>query len=292
MRFRYLLPVWLLLAIGLLIALRMPLMVPLDNINAANVYESQRNDADRAQFRQALAPALQRIPGEEGRVLYALAWVMNQIPKVGGATSQDTWRALELGRRDGLTCGPLSRILRDALLTNGIKARRVILFRNFFNMFDTHSTLEAFVAGKWRVYDPTFHVALKQDGQRIGVQAAREKFIKNRGAPVEFEFLGDVTYPVRVENYPVYLPALFNNFLVEINPTSLFHAKVLAYPRNDQPLTNTPFEIYDVMRNIGLYGLLIANVICAILVIIAWRAKRRLKRAQASPKPVTGSTNL
>jgi hypothetical protein len=282
MRYRYLLPVWLLLAAGLLIALRMPLVVPLTDIDAASVYESQRNEADQARYRQALSPALQRIPSEEGRVLDALTWVMNQIPTVGGATSQDSWRALELGRREGLTCGPLSRILRDALLANGIKARRVILFRNFLDMYDTHSTVEAFVDGKWRVYDPTFHVALKQDGQRVGVWTAREKFIKNRGGSVKFEFLGNVAYPVRIENYPVYLPAVFNNFLVEINPTSLFHARVLAYPRNDRPLRNTPYRLYALVRQAGVYGLLLANLVCAALAVVAWRKKRRAKRTMTA----------
>lgn len=53
-------------------------------------------------------------------------------------------------RNKGLLCAGMAHIYRDALLAQGIPARKVVLKREKMSTHDSHVTVEAWINGKWR----------------------------------------------------------------------------------------------------------------------------------------------
>lgn len=298
---RLVLLVWAGLLVALFLVVQSPNLIPVEDINTATSYQRRVAAEDLEKFRAATAPVVVGAADEETKVLRILAWVMNQVGTVENFAAPSSWQMVEATRAGrGLTCGGLATIFRDALLANGIPARRVTLWRNFGDLFDTHVTVEAYVGGHWRVYDPTFHVALRSAGERVGAFEAREWFIKGRGQPVVFEFLGSVRYPVRLETYPTNVPVLFNNVFVETRRVSPHFGNLpkigrwlgreYIYPVDDPTLSSMPHELYRTVRRAAIAALL-ALVLGWSLVAMAaiWRLcrpgqtlARRASRADAA----------
>lgn len=135
-------------------------------------------------------------------------------------------------RNKGLLCAGMAHVYRDALLSQGIQARKVVLKRQRYGREDTHVTVEAWINGKWRIYDPTFHITLKSNGERIGAFDAQDWVLYGKGKPFTIEFLGDVAYPARVETYHVRYEAHFNNVFVELRSGS-FPRHIHAYRKDE-----------------------------------------------------------
>jgi hypothetical protein len=138
--------------------------------------------------------------------------VINQVAAIGNAKSTGSWKKVEVGRGGGgQLCTGMAQLFHDVLIFLDIPTRRVLLQRNVFDVFDTHPTIEAFVGGKWRVYAPTFDIALKTDGARIGAYEAQNMLLISKVANVQIEFFGDVRYPARINSYPIRYKVHFDN---------------------------------------------------------------------------------
>jgi hypothetical protein len=246
--------------------------------------------SDAALFRRELQPALAKAVTTEAKVLITLRWVMNQIPRIEARSANSSWEMVELGRSGGgLICGGMADIFREALLANGIPARRVILQRDIFNVDDSHVTVEAWVDGRWRLYDPTFHIALRSNGERIGAHEAREHFLKRATHPVEIEFLGDVTYPARVDKYYIRYEPLFDHVFVEVERgvgvlRALPVIGVWLAPQRlyqfDAVLGMRAEESYRIAYYMTLVALPIANILLLLALWVRWRQSRHLATRQ------------
>jgi hypothetical protein len=135
-------------------------------------------------------------------------------------------------RNKGLLCAGMAHLYRDALLSIGIPARKVILKHQKFSTLDSHVTVEAWINGGWRIYDPTFHITLKRGGERIGAFEAQDWAVFGKGKPFSIEFLGAVLYPARIEKYPLRYEAHFNNVFIELRSGS-FPRHIHAYRKED-----------------------------------------------------------
>jgi hypothetical protein len=262
----------------------LPRIVPMSGLDLPDAYDPRViPDGDLERFRLELEETVEGLD-EEARVLAILAWVMNQVPRVENRYSQRAWGMIEAARAGGgFSCGGMAEIFRVALLAHAIPARVVMLQRNLFDTYDTHASVEAWVRGKWRLYDPTFHVALRRDDEAIGLFEARDWVLKGKGAPYEIAFLGEVRYPARIENYPIRLEAYMNNAYVLMHRQSaavnvpvvgFWLTRELAYSSDDDRLSHVAQTFYRRLY----YGTLVvlpAVNLCLLLVVVAvWRAGR------------------
>ena len=157
-----------------------------------------------------------------------------------------------------------------------------------FDLYDTHQTVEAWVDGKWTLYDPTFHLTLKVDGKRVGAFEAREWFIKGRGKPVELEFLGEVKYPARVDNYPLRYEILFNNIYVDLDDdmgpirfipfVGPWITRNHMYLSSDIGLSTMPQNFYRFLYNIVLIVIPVINLLLFLGMVLLWRKARCLRQ--------------
>jgi hypothetical protein len=265
----------------------LPLIVPMEHLDqAGSYYPRLAVDAERDLFRRELEPVVGKLVGTEAKVLAILKWVMNQVPKTESWDAQSSWAMLQHGRSGGgLICGGLAQVLKDALLAVGVPARTVTFQRNPLNFAETHVSVEAWVDGKWRLYDPTFHIALTSAGQRVGVAEARNWFIKGRGQPVALEFLGDVKYPARLETYPIRYEIFFDNPYVNLRQDNAIldgipvlkrlNRWMLAYSTDDPSLTNGAQDYYRVLYYTTLVVLPAVNLMLLLAVIGSWMRVRR-----------------
>jgi len=195
-------------------------IVPVDRIRDADQYHRKVFEpTDLPRLREQLhAEGITKLDGEQ-KVLATLRWVMSQTDKVEHNSSEGGWAVLQSVRRgEGMLCASTAELFRDALLALDVPARKVFLFRDVFGG-DSHATVEAWVKEKWRMYDPTFHIALKtvEGGDRLGILDAQRWFVQGAGREVQFEFLGEVKYPVRLERYYIRYEALLNNVFIELS---------------------------------------------------------------------------
>jgi hypothetical protein len=283
---------------GVRYATGLPRLVPVNGLESPHAYDSRLAvESDRERFRQELAPVVANLDTSEAKVLAILEWVMNQIPKVENRYAKSSWKMIEHGRAGGgLICAGMAQVFCDALLANGIPARRVFLQRNMFDSQDTHVTVEAWVDGKWRMYDPTFHISFKGNGTHVGVYEARDWFVKQKGRGIEVQFLGDVRFPARIASYPMRYEVLFNNVFITIRQSYSraydipifggFIAKAAGiwfgpnrgYPVHDSGLSMRAIDFYRYLY----YGILVVlptiNLILLLAMWLIWRAARRSRR--------------
>lgn len=248
-------------------------IAPMEGLSARSAHNAEVTVlSDRDKFAIALADIS---GGDERIVLKTVEWVMNRIPTVGNHYRKSSWDMLEA--RDGQLCSGMAQILVDALLSKGIPARRVFLQFALFDNLKTHVTVEVWVHGRWRVYDPTFHIALRAGKERVGVFEAREWFLKRRGSPVELEFLGDVAYPARIEKYQLPFEAHLNHIFVDLRQPT-FPRQLFAYP-TDQGLDTNTEDLYRFVYYGCLIGLPLLNVLLFMLSVFSWRRRFAERRA-------------
>lgn len=193
------------------------LFIPVPTASTASIGfdDTVSTDADRARFRDALRSTVDKLPAGEPRVLAILDWTMAQVGRVEPFETRSSWEMVARARAGrGLLCGGMARIFHDALISNGIPARIVLMRRDNFNKFDTHATVEAYVGGAWRVYDPTFHITLNRGGRPTGIYDARLATITGEAPPVTVVNLGATRYPRPFENYYIRYPALLNDVYI------------------------------------------------------------------------------
>lgn len=276
--------------VGLGYTTQLPRLVPMNGLDSPDAYDPRLSvESDRERFRRELAPIVAKLDTTEARVLAILEWVMNQIPKVESRSAKSSWQMVELGRADGgLICSGMAQLFHDALITQGIPARRILLQRNVFDVFDTHATVEAFVDGKWRVYDPTFHVALKANGARIGAYEEQSWLQKRQGTSVEVEFLGDVRYPARIGAYPIRYEAHFDNVYVELKRShgivraipflGVWLGPQWAYQGDGSGLSTMAQDFYRFLYYATMVVLPAINLILLLAMGHLWRKARRSRQ--------------
>lgn len=262
-------------------------IVPIGALESLDVCNSHLTvESDRERFCRELTPIVDKLNSSEAKVLAILEWVMNQIPKVENRYARSSWRMVEIGRSGGgLICGGMAQLFKDALLTQGIPARVVSFQRNLFDLYDTHASVEAYVDSKWRLYDPTFHLSLKAEGKRVGVFTARDWFIKGIGPRVELEFLGEVKYPARIDNYPIRYEAFFDNVYVnarrdigvlgDIPFVGGWLSRELLYPIIDPGLSTMAQDFYRVLFYTTLVVIPAINLSLLLAMGYLWRKAHR-----------------
>lgn len=276
--------------VGMRYATGLPRLVPMVGLESPQAYDPRLTvESDRERFHRELAPVVANMDTTEAKVLAILEWVMNQIPKVEHRYAKSSWAMVEIGRAGGgLICGGMAQVFKDALLAKGIPARKVFLQRNLFDTFDTHVTVEVWVDGQWQLYDPTFHLALKASGKRIGVFEARDWYLKGMGTPVIPDFLGEVRYPVRFEFYPIRYHTLLNNAYIELRQEHngflreatnrgiwLGPRHLLAYPRDDKGLSTAAQDFYRYLYYGALVVLPAINLVLLVFIFLIWRRSKR-----------------
>jgi hypothetical protein len=284
--------------VGMRCATGLPRLVPMSGLESPNAYDARLTiESDRDRFRHELAPVVTNSDEAEAKVLAILEWVMNQIPKVENRYAKSSWEMIEIGRAGGgLICAGMAQVFTDALLANGIPARRVFLLRNMNDNLDTHVTVEAWVDGKWRIYDPTFHISFKRNGTTVGVYEARDWFIKQKGQYIAVQFLGDVHYPARIDAYPIRYVALFNNVFIAIphsysraydipifggyiaKASGIWFGPDWGYPIKDDGLSMKATDFYRFLYYATLCVLPTINMVLLLAMWLIWRKAKRTRR--------------
>ncbi len=114
----------------------------------------------------------------------------------------------------GLTCNGMSELFLYALCLQGYKARKLFVVKSIGDPFATHTLVEVFQNGKWIIYDPTFNVSFQRDGQLLGAIDIANSLLDGSFKKIESVFYGEVAYKARLETYPIYWLAHFNNILM------------------------------------------------------------------------------
>lgn len=221
-------------------------------------YPKTSVDSDREYFQRELGRELSRYKTQEEKVLYVLRWTMSQFGRVESFSARSSQDLVQHGRSGrGAICGGMAQVFRDALISLGIPARTVQFQRNPFDLFDTHVSVEVWVGGKWRLFDPTFHIALRQGREYVGAVEARNSLLTGKGQKVEIVFLGEVKYPARIEENYLSFPFYFDNVYFNTNRTSdsLSRWPILSaarrwvnyYPSGNQNISNGSQEFYKML---------------------------------------------
>ena len=113
-----------------------------------------------------------------------------------------------------LTCNGMAELYLHALRIQGVQARKLFVVKNFGDSCQSHTIVEIFLDGKWRIFDPTFHVSFKKDGQLIGAQDIAQALVDGSFSGIEPVFYGEVAYPHRLERYYMHWLSLYNNVLL------------------------------------------------------------------------------
>ena len=156
-------------------------------------------------------------PSGEGGALQILKWTMNQASRVGPSGSRGSGREkLVLAREgQGMLCGDLSTIYRDALLSVGYKARRVIGLREIFGR-DSHTTVEVLIDEEWKIFDPTYHTSPTVRGRVVGAAQLRKAILtETLRDELSHRYYGPVRYPARIEQIALAYPMYFDNTFIE-----------------------------------------------------------------------------
>jgi len=229
-------------------------------------------DSDREYFQKELGSELSRYKTQEEKVRFILRWTMSQFSRIESFSTQSSQDLVQQGRSGrGAICGGMAQVFRDALLSSGIPARTVQFQRNPFDLFDTHVSVEVWLDGEWRLFDPTFHIALRQGGEYVGAMKARNSLLNGKAPAPEVVFLGEVNYPARIENNYISLPFYFDNVYFNTERTSEFlrpwpkfaaaRRWVNYYPSDSAPASNSAQEFYRALFLIFVIIFPIANSI-------------------------------
>ena len=114
----------------------------------------------------------------------------------------------------GLTCAGMSELFLHALRLQGYKARKLFVVKSIGDPYVTHTLVEVFENNKWVIYDPTFNVSFKKNDQLLSAVDICKSLLDGSFKDIEPIFYGEVAYPARLETYPIYWLAHFNNVLM------------------------------------------------------------------------------
>lgn len=221
-----------------------------------NYRDESIHDENEKKLKTALASAGLLNKTGEAQVLAILDWVMSLTDKVESNPNRSGWELLQSVKQGrGLSCWTISQLYLDALKAAHISARRVVMKQSmFFNLYNTHTAVEVWVNGRWRFYDPTFHIVFKDSsGQLVGIYDLQQWYLHGTGRPISMEFLGEVNYPVRVETYYMnYFDLLNYVFIERRNPSKLKALIINEFPavwlyQKDSQLNSSAIIVYTAL---------------------------------------------
>lgn len=147
-------------------------------------------------------PVPQSPPGTEKRALAILTRTMDSVSKVESGFCPTEFDALrQWVKTHGVLCGCMADLYHGYLDRAGIPNRVVNFAAGLGAPADTHATVEVALNGKWVILDPTFHVRFWHDGQPLGARDLMNLYYRHETNQILAQFLGDVTYPARIEKY-------------------------------------------------------------------------------------------
>lgn len=114
----------------------------------------------------------------------------------------------------GENCNGMSELFLHTLRAQGYKARKLFVVKSIGDQYATHTLVEVFEKNKWVIYDPTFNVSFKKDGQLLGAVDISRSLLDGSSKQIKPIFYGSVAYPARLETYPIHWLAHFNNVLM------------------------------------------------------------------------------
>lgn len=154
------------------------------------------------------------ISNEFDRSKAALAWVMNRSKRIGNSGKNMPDEILSHAQSGGsLLCGDMAELYYQVLTAAGISARKVQLWRNFADTFDTHRTVEVKIGGKWIVIDPTFGVSpVDGDGQFLSAQDVKKRLLY--GERSTFMKHGNYIYPAKIEQSNIVHWLVYQNVFI------------------------------------------------------------------------------
>ena len=186
------------------------------------------------------------VKSDEEKVIAILQWIMNQVKKVEPEESNSPYKILINAQKEnkGALCSGMARIFFESLTVSGLPARLILLNRNIFDNYDSHVTVEVFINGKWRIYDPTFNVSFKNSNNddKLSAQEISKLLVSGKSNEIIPVFYGNVAYPPRLENFYINYYSVCNNvFVIQNVPKHFFYklpifhylkGTVLAYQKN------------------------------------------------------------
>lgn len=203
-----------------------------------------------------------------------LTEVMNQVRAIDTFIAEDPlaiYRHAQAG--GGLVCEGMAKLYHAVLVAHGFDARIVGLKRNLLGVYDTHTTVEVLVDGKWVIYDPTFHVSYQRNGELLGAQAIKESLYDGTYTAIHPIFYGDVRYPARLDSYYMNWLPLYNNVLVWAAPTDAFWSKLPPFRYwwssryYYQPLSAQQIQRHRFVNQLYFGVIVIMPSLCALILL-------------------------
>lgn len=177
-------------------------------------------------FRKELAKETW-VKSKDQRQLYinALIWTMNQVGRIGpnknSANSEALLKSVRAG--EGALCADMAILYENVLSALGLPSRKVWLYRDFFERYDIHVTVEVLLQNKWVIMDPTFGVSFMNSvGELLSAQELKGYFLTGHTQEVKPVSWGSVAYPARLENYYLNYWPLYNNVFISERKTNFF----------------------------------------------------------------------
>jgi hypothetical protein len=141
-------------------------------------------------------------PGAEEQALALLARTMDSVSKVERNFFPTDFHDLrQWVKTRGVLCGGMAHLYHGYLDQAGIPNRIVHFATDLTLPTVTHVTVEVALDGRWVLLDPTFHLRFWHDGRPLGARDLMNLYYRHKIDEVEEEFLGDVSYPPRADNY-------------------------------------------------------------------------------------------
>lgn len=221
-------------------------LIKVDNINDPSIGDTKPigpPDEQQALLTELEKAGLDSLKGEK-QVVAVLKWTMNQVDKIEHVGKKTPYAIVVSAKNEnkGALCGGMASILHETLALLKVKARRISLSRNTFNIYDSHATVEVFLNGKWQIYDPTFNISYKSlinSSQLMSAQEMKDALVKGNFNKIKPIFYGNTAYPARLETYYMHYLPLYNNVFIsgrvprsfwkKLPPLRYFYGPVFLY---------------------------------------------------------------
>jgi hypothetical protein len=253
--------------------------LPLQPITPSDFYNRQLS---RELFSQLNDPQKQ--------YLGALQWTMNRTDKIGLNPHNDPDSLLfSLENGYGAMCNDMAVIYQNSLASMGLPSRKVILMRNIFDLYDTHTTVEVKLNKKWVIMDPTFNVSFTDSrGTLLSAQEIKIFFLKGKYREINPVFYGETKYPARLGNYYLDFLPFYNNVFIADNDNPKWYSALPPFRYWFGPkiyYEKLPAESDHHLRFVQNFYFIVIVVLplgiafCCLIVLLGIATKNRLPRS-------------
>jgi len=218
--------------------------------------------------------------------LAALRWTMNRCGKIGINRIIDDDPVVLLKSVEsegGALCGDMADIYINVLAANHLPSRRVLLYRNLFDIYDSHVTVEVLINNHWNLIDPTFGVSYTNSNEDLlSAQDIKECLLRGRFQEAKPLFHGEVRYPARLEKYYINYFILFNNVFVEerapnlllryLPPVCYFWGSKLYYQKTSY---ESDFHILMIQSLYFIFAIIVPAIIIILSIFVLYIASIR-----------------